>query len=253
METVNFLSSDSLGSTPSATTKNKKTGKTMKKLLIILSMLAFVSPAFADSSIFKTVEKDEGINNSGGVIIANPFSQKETKKDEREDEYLQSAWNFDIDLMPYVFPGQVAKRQFRTDSYSIGLTYKFYKSPFHIFGKYTTLKVKGDEVNGHEADWKHEHYIAGGGIHAFTNQGENQIQINFGTGIDSSVIDEDSDDEIKIKDSLFIEGKYLWMWDNISMGAVISILDTETKEGASQKGGFMYIGLTAQVGLSMLD
>lgn len=223
----------------------------MKKLIIFMCIFAFSAPVYA--GFLGIGEKEATKQENTNIFNMAEKAACGKTGDQSRANFKESQWNVDVDFMPYVFPDQPAQPQFRTDSFTLGATYKF--SDFvHMWTKYVQLTIDGDKLDGNPTSWKHTHVLGGFGVRVNVNDNQ-QVQFNAGAG-SSEIEEKESGESVEnLGTPIAVEFKYLWAYDNLSYGVIYSIVDvpsTSEESGSYIKGGYNYVGLTVQVGIQGL-
>ena len=225
-----------------------------------------------------------GTNQSGdGVIIHNNAAPQQSSvptPGSRGNGFEEADWSIDADVVPAMFADQPSKRQIVEDALIIGCTYKF-SNTIHMFVKGAMFAVEGTrKINREEkknytnamledperedleepepelTEWEHQHLFYGFGLRwnvARTEDETQQIQINAGYGIISSVREKISGESVgNLEPGAMLEFKYLWASDNFAYGIVASIIDMPSLSEEWEydtNGGYKYIAFTVQMGL----
>jgi hypothetical protein len=223
-------------------------GFIMKKLFLISAIMLCFATAYGQiiQNTANMAREALGVDkkNSKGII-----NNENAVNNQGETIYKESKFTANFDVLPFTLLTSMGGRQFSTDSYIIGVTWKL-DQHWQIVSQ--VEKLKNESID--DVDYFVTHYLAGVGIRWYLADGV-QAMVNTGFG-SSEILRDDGDEQSKIKDleaPVWFETKVLWVSDNTGYGVKLQALDMPNKaetEAELRNYGHVIITFSVDVGFS---
>lgn len=202
--------------------------------------------------VYENTAKDTVNSNSGGgnIINVGTAAGAGSKCDEPFEPPSMAKFSFDISLPWLHMPQYDAKYQFRTESFSIGLSYRLdeFLGGFLEYGQGEDRGISFD--NGTEIYKRLDLHT--GVLFTFWSR-ENILEARVGYGMTRMTL-QNSNQEINMESSLYFKTTYLWPWNGSSLGVFLQYIESDNgaeKQEEYMKGSTVQIGVVALFGITL--